>query len=86
VEEDLARALREYPSRTALLDVTFPEPPCDDSCLYKMDNVFLTPHIAGSMSCETARMGEYMYDEFIALQKGFSPKYEVRLQMLETMA
>jgi len=59
VEADLIEAMRDQPMRTALLDVTFPEPIQADSPLLKLDNVILTPHIAGSMSKEVARMGIY---------------------------
>ena len=86
VEDDLIRALKDRPARTALLDVTFPEPPKEDSELYTLANVFLSPHIAGSMGNELARMGEYMYDEFIAMINGLPFKYEVTEKMLETMA
>ena len=48
VEADLIDALKAEPNRVALLDVTMPEPPKPDSLFYKMDNVFLSPHIAGS--------------------------------------
>ncbi len=86
VEDDLVRALKEKENRTALLDVTEPEPPIQGHDFYKMQNVFLTPHIAGSMKDEVARMGEYMCNEFIALIDGDMTKYEVTLNMLETMA
>lgn len=43
VEEDLVRALQEEPGRTAVLDVTLPEPPEADSPLWKLENVVLTP-------------------------------------------
>ncbi len=86
VEEDLIRALREEPGRTALLDVTWPEPPKADSPLWTMPNVILTPHIAGSMNNEIARMGSYMAEEYAALREGRPCRYEVTEKMLETMA
>lgn len=86
VEPDLIRALEEEPDRTALLDVTLPEPPEADSPLWTLPNVFLTPHIAGSMKNETARMSEYMLTEFTRLTSGEPCQYEVSLKMLETMA
>lgn len=64
VEADLIRALTEEPARTAVLDVTWPEPPLPESPLWSLQNVFLTPHIAGSMQRETARMGAFMEREF----------------------
>ncbi|MBQ8207432.1 MAG: hydroxyacid dehydrogenase [Clostridia bacterium] len=86
VEADLIRAMKEKPTRTALLDVTFPEPPEDDSEFYTLPNVILTPHSAGSMSDELYRMSEYMLNEYRALASGEPTKYEVTLKMLETMA
>jgi len=86
VEADLVRALQEEPGRTALLDVTDPEPPGPGSALYSLPNVILTPHIAGSMGDEAARMGEYMVEEFEAMLHGRAARYEVTEGMLETMA
>ncbi|WP_344914911.1 hydroxyacid dehydrogenase [Paenibacillus hodogayensis] len=86
VEEDLIRALREVPTRTALLDVTHPEPVREDSELLRLDNVVLTPHIAGSISREVARMGRYMAEECGRYLKGEPLRYEVKVEMLETMA
>ena len=63
VEEDLVRALRERPDLTALLDVTYPEPPDEGHPFYTLKNCLLTPHIAGSAGDEVARMGEYMLEE-----------------------
>ena len=86
VESDLVRALGERPDLTALLDVTYPEPPADDHPFYTLQNCLLTPHIAGSAGEEVARMGEYMAAEFEALVRGEPTKYEVTEAMLQTMA
>ena len=86
VESDLIRAMREEPERTAVLDVTIDEPPHSDSELYTLENVFLTPHIAGSAGDEVARMGEYMLDEFRRFSASNSCFYEVTRNMLSTMA
>jgi phosphoglycerate dehydrogenase-like enzyme len=86
VEEDLIKALREKPQRTSILDVTDPEPPLENSELYTLSNVILTPHIAGSFGNELVRMAEYMLDEYKALKNGEKNKYEVTLEMLKTMA
>lgn len=86
VERDLADALREVPTRTAVLDVTVREPLEPDSPLLELDNVFLTPHIAGSMGHEVWRMAEFMIEDLIRIQNGETPKYNVTLEMLETMA
>lgn len=86
VEADLVSVLKQSPDMTAILDVTFPEPPEKRHPFYTMDNVILTPHIAGSMCNEVARMGEYMCDEFIALTTNGITQYEVTAKMLATMA
>jgi len=86
IEADLIRALNEEPLRTALLDVTAPEPPVDGHPFYTMPNVFLSSHISGSLGDETHRLGEYMLDELELYLSGHDLKYEVTLGMLETMA
>ncbi|MBQ7916749.1 MAG: hydroxyacid dehydrogenase [Firmicutes bacterium] len=86
VEPDLIRALKEHPHRTAILDVTFPEPPVEDSELYTQPNVLLTPHIAGSSGLEVQRMAVYMLEEFRHFVGGEPTRWEVSLKMLETMA
>ncbi len=88
VEADLIRALTECPDRTAVLDVTMPEPPEAGSPFYSLPNVFLTPHIAGSAGDEVARMGEQMADAYMLWQNAPEGKLscEVILSMLETMA
>ncbi|WP_201847579.1 hydroxyacid dehydrogenase [Myceligenerans indicum] len=57
---DAAALEKELVSRriNAILDVTDPEPLPPASPLYDLPNVFLTPHIAGSMGTELRRMGD----------------------------
>lgn len=86
IEEDLVRILIERPDLTALLDVTYPEPPEEGHPFYSLDNCILTPHIAGSAGDEVARMGEYMLEEFKAYVGKEATRYEVSMKMLETMA
>ena len=86
VEEDLVRILSERQDLTALLDVTYPEPPIENHPFYTLPNCLLTPHIAGSAGDEVARMGEYMLSELKAYISGGKGKYEVTEKMLETMA
>ncbi len=86
VEDDLVRAFREVPTRTAVLDVTDPEPPVAGHPFYGMDNVILTPHMAGSAGDECHRMGQYMAEEAARCLGGESLRYAVTLPMLSTMA
>lgn len=85
-EPAMIEVLRARQDITAVLDVTDPEPPKDGSALYELDNVVLTPHIAGSQTNEFWRMADYMIDEARAMREGRALKYEVTLKMLETMA
>lgn len=47
----------------AVLDVTFPEVPEPASPLYDLPNVFLTPHAAGALGTEQARLGDLVAAE-----------------------
>lgn len=47
----------------AILDVTDPEPLTPDHPLRAMDNVLITPHIAGSLGNEARRMSDHAIDE-----------------------
>lgn len=85
-EKGLVKALKECTTKTAVLDVTYPEPPIEFSEITKMDNIFLTPHIAGSLGEEVKRMGDYMASEAIRISNGEKPLYEVTKEMLKTMA
>ncbi len=85
--EALIDEMREHSDRLALLDVTDPvEPPAEDSPLYTLDNIYLTPHIAGSTGYETHRMAAYMYEEYKLVRDGKAPKHAVTISMLDTMA
>lgn len=86
VESDLARALKEKPFRSAVLDVTSTDPATTDASLYSMENVFLSPHIAGSQQDEWWRMAECMLEEAISHREGKTTRYSVTEKMLETMA
>ena len=85
-ENALIQAMIDEPDRTAVLDVTFPEPPVEGSPLLTLPNIFMTPHIAGSLGNEVARMGKYMAIECEKMLAGQPTQYEVSLKMLETMA
>ncbi|MFI7499730.1 hydroxyacid dehydrogenase [Streptomyces sp. NPDC049687] len=62
----------------AILDVTEPEPLPVDSPLYRLPNVFLTPHIAGSLGNELERLGRIVVEELERLAGGQPMAHEVR--------
>ncbi|WP_329414850.1 hydroxyacid dehydrogenase [Streptomyces sp. NBC_00704] len=62
----------------AVLDVTDPEPLPADSPLYDLPNVFLTPHIAGSLGNELERLGRIVVEELERLAGGLPLAHEVR--------
>lgn len=76
-EPDLIRFLKERPDIQAVLDVTHPEPPLPDSPLYTLPNVFLTPHIAGSLGGECRRMGQFMLEELKRYLRGEPLQWEI---------
>ena len=86
VEDDLIAAMIAVPTRSAVLDVTFPEPTLPDSLLRTLPNVILTPHIAGSSGDEVHRMAVEMIEESIRYQNGEPLKYYVSPEMLAKMA
>ena len=69
----------------AFLDVTDPEPPTPDSPLRRLDNVVVTPHIAGCIeNCH--RMGELAVEEVRRYLAGEPAINEVRPDMLDRIA
>ena len=85
-EIEMVSALQARPDLFAVLDVTWPEPPAQDSVLFTLPNVFLTPHIAGSMNAECNRMGQYMLDDLERYLKGQPLLYEVSHERAAIMA
>jgi phosphoglycerate dehydrogenase-like enzyme len=63
-EAEMTAVLARRADVTAVLDVTWPEPPVAGSPLYRMPNVILTPHIAGTSDGECERLGRAMVEEF----------------------
>ncbi len=55
--------LRERTDLTAILDVTEPEPPEPGDAIFGLPNIYITPHIAGSIGSECRRLGQTAIDE-----------------------
>ena len=86
IEADLVKAIKEKPMACALLDVTSHEPMLPWSPLYRVKNIFVTPHMAGSNGTEEERMAEYMFEAYRDYIAGKSNFCEVTVDMLKTMA
>lgn len=83
-ESGLVKALRKRRDLSAVLDVSCHEPAWPWSGLYRCKNVFMTPHIAGSVGLEQKRMAEYMLRTYN--QKGKASPYEITKEMLDKMS
>ena len=70
----------------AILDTTDPEVLPPNSPLYELDNVFLTPHIAGSMGEETQRLTDYLVAELDRYHRGMQLKHLVKREHLARLA
>lgn len=70
----------------AVIDVTDPEIPDASSAFYDLPNVFLTPHIAGAVGLERARLGEMAADEIERFANGQPLLYQIHHANLENIA
>ena len=70
----------------AVIDTTEPELLAEDSPLYELPNVFLTPHVAGAMGTETRRMADLAIGEIERLVRGEPLEHEIRAQDLGRIA
>lgn len=71
-EDDLIRVMREKPNACTLLDVTKQDPLRFPkfSKLMRQKNIFLSPHIAGSMGNEFERMVKFVYEIYDKMING----------------
>jgi phosphoglycerate dehydrogenase-like enzyme len=70
----------------AALDVFDQEPLPADSPFLKLDNVILTPHVAGGTIEARHRQGQYMVEELRRFLAGEPLRFQVTKDMLPTMA
>lgn len=70
----------------AILDTTEPEVLPPTSPLFHLPNVFLTPHIAGSLGDETQRLTDFIVAEVERFASGRALKHLVRREQLARLA
>jgi phosphoglycerate dehydrogenase-like enzyme len=71
---------------SAIIDVTDPEIPGPDSPLFRLPNVFLTPHIAGAIGTERLRLGQLAIEEIERFVGGQRLLHAVEPALLERLA
>ena len=70
----------------AVIDVTDPEIPVPESPFFRLPNVFLTPHIAGAIGTERARLGQVVAEEVGRFIAGEALRHQVQFAQLEQLA
>ena len=80
-EPALVDVLRERPDLSAVLDVTWPEPPEPTSPLWELPNVQLTGHVAGALGTEALALGDSAVAELRRHLAGESLEYEVTAEV-----
>ncbi|MGE9290254.1 MAG: hydroxyacid dehydrogenase [Puniceicoccales bacterium] len=85
-EPALIQTLLDRPDLEAVLDVTANEYENQNSPLWDLPNVTITPHIAGSLNGECRRMGTIMVEELERLLTGLPLEHSVTPQILARMA
>ncbi|HEY4020294.1 MAG TPA: hydroxyacid dehydrogenase [Pseudonocardiaceae bacterium] len=70
----------------AIIDVTDPDVLPADSPLYNMPNVFLTPHVAGSLGTELHRLGAAAIEEIQRYAAGLPFAHAIKREDMERTA
>jgi D-3-phosphoglycerate dehydrogenase len=71
----LVAALKSKRIAGAALDVFDPEPPPADSPLFELENIILTPHLAGDTMEARNRCSLTVAEEVLAVLKGQAPRF-----------
>lgn len=86
VDEDALIAELRTGRISAILDVTYPEPPLAESPLRSLPNVILLPHIAGAISTGCRRQGRSAVDQLLEFASGCPMRGEITRERFEVMA
>lgn len=70
----------------ACLDVTYPEPPEENSPIRNLKNLVLSPHIAGCINSGLKQIGKFCVEEIGRFLKGEELENEIKLEKLDFTA
>lgn len=82
-EQALIKALRDKRIAGAALDVFEKEPPDPNNPLLELENVILSPHIAGVAQDASRRISVWVAEDVVRVLNGEPPKYPVNPQVLQ---
>ena len=85
-EEALYEHMAEGNLKYACIDVFDPEPPVKENKLLTLDNVIVTPHLAGLAQNGLKRIGTFVCEEVAHFLEGKPMRGEVTKEMLAKMA
>jgi phosphoglycerate dehydrogenase-like enzyme len=85
-QDELVEVMRERPDLTAVLDVLRKEPPAEGDPVLELPNIWVYPHLAGSMGLECERMGRMIFSAFQAFRDGQDTPLEVSEGDMDRMA
>jgi phosphoglycerate dehydrogenase-like enzyme len=85
-EAGLVEVFKQRTDLFAVLDVMWPEPPATDHPFFDLPNVIITPHIAGCMSLECRRGGQFVADELNRYLRGEPLRGEITRDRLAFIA
>lgn len=86
VDESALMAELETMRISAILDITYPEPPSMKSLFRSLPNVTLLPHIAGAISTGNFRQGSSTVDQLLELLGGQTMSGEINYDQFIFMA
>jgi phosphoglycerate dehydrogenase-like enzyme len=86
IDEDALLAELRTGRIDAVIDVTDPEIPPPDSDFYRLENVFLTPHVAGAAGTERARLGRITVEEIERFIAGEPMRFAIEPAALPLLA
>jgi D-3-phosphoglycerate dehydrogenase len=81
-EMALYKALKEKRIAGAALDVMEMEPPDPNNPLLSLDNIIITPHIAGSTKESIIEMAKTAAEDIVRVLNGRPPKFPVNIQTI----